>query len=227
MIQFNLLPDVKLQYLKARRMQHVVITASLVGIVVSLFVLVVLIGTVDVFQKKNMSDLKRDIASSNSQLTSTPNLTKILTVQNQLQALTALHNNKPVASRLFDFVKQVTPSSVSISQLSVDFAQHIISIAGGANSLDIVNTYADTLKFTKYTRSNGSTANAFSSVVLSQFQRNTSGASFTITTNFDPAIFDAANNVTLTVPNIISTRSAIDQPTDLFKSGAASKPGSQ
>lgn len=222
MIQFNLLPDVKLQYLKVRRTQHLVVTVSLIAIAVSVFVLVVLIGTVDGFQKKNIHDLKRDIGTTSNQLKSTPNLSKILTVQNQLQALTALHNNKPVASRLFDYIKQVTPSVANISQLSVDFSQNTINITGAASSLDIVNTYADTLKFTTYKQASGSTANAFSNVVLSQFNRDKSGATFTITASFDPVIFSSANSVNLTVPNIISTRSAVDQPTDLFQNGATS-----
>lgn len=219
MIQFNLLPDVKLQYLKARRTQHLVITASLVAIGLSLFVMIVLIGTVDVLQKKNLRDLHHDITHYSNQLKSTPNLGKILTVQNQLQALTSLHNNKPVASRLFDFLKQVTPSAASISQFSVDFTQNNISVTGNANSLDVVNTYVDTLKFTTYKNSNGANANAFSSVVLAEFSRTVSGASYTITANFDPNIFNNSDNVSLTVPNIITTRSAIDQPTDLFKAG--------
>ncbi len=218
MIQFNLLPDVKLQYLKVRRTQHLVYTIAIVAIVASLFVLVLLVGTVDVLQKKNIKDLKRDISTNSSQLKNTPNLNKILTVQNQLETLTTLHNQKPVASRLFTFVKDVTPSKASISQLSVDYAQNSITVTGNASSLDVVNTYVDTLKFTTYKKADGSKAPAFSSVVLAQFSRSNSGASFTVTTSFDPAIFNNGSNVSLTVPNIISTRSAIDQPTDLFKS---------
>jgi hypothetical protein len=228
MIQFNLLPDVKLQYLKARRTQHMVFTVAIIAIAASLFVLVVLIGTVDVFQKKNLSDLNRDITADSKQLENTPNLSKILTVQNQLQTLTSLHDQKPVTSRLFNFVKQLTPSDASISQLSVDFTQNTVSIMGDANSLDIVNTYVDTLKFTKYKTSDGTSTAAFSGVVLSAFSRTNSGASYTITANFDPTIFSNSSSISLTVPNIISTRSAIDQPTDLFKSsGSSSSTGGQ
>src|SRR5579863_9184509 len=124
MIQFNLLPDVKLQYLKVKRTQHMVITISVIAIAVSLFVLIVLIGTVDGIQKKNLNDLKSSIASDSSKLQNTPNLSKILTVQNQLEALTGLHNNKPVASRMFNYIKDLTPSAASISQLNIDFTQN-------------------------------------------------------------------------------------------------------
>jgi hypothetical protein len=148
-------------------------------------------------------------------------------VQNQLQVLTSLHNQKPAASRLFGYLKQLTPSDASISQFNIDYTQHTVSITGNAKTLDVVNAFADTLKFTTYKRPDGSSANAFSAVVLSQFSRNGSGASYTITASFDPAIFDSANNGGLTVPSIISTRSVVEQPTDLFQSGTQTNSGNQ
>jgi Tfp pilus assembly protein PilN len=220
MIQLNLLPDVKLQYLKVRRTQRLVVSVSTVLIAASLFVFVLLIGTVDVFQKKSLNDLNKDIGTYTNQLQNTPNLNKILTVQNQLQVLTSLHDQKPAASRLFGYLKQLTPSSASISQFNIDYTQNTITITGNAKSLDDVNAFIDTLKFTTYNQSSGSSTNAFTAVVLSQFSRSTSGATYTITATFDPAIFDSKNNVKLTVPNIISTRSVVEQPTDLFQNNS-------
>lgn len=218
MIQINLLPDVKMQYLKVRRTQRLVISISTLLIVASLFIFILLIGTVDVFQKKTLSDLNNNVTTYEHQLQNTPNLNRILTVQNQLQVLTDLHNNKPAASRLFGYLQQLTPSNVTISQFNIDYTQNTVSITGNADSLDTVNSFTDTLKFTTYMK-NGASTNAFNSVVLSEFSRGTSGATYTITANFDPNIFNSANNVTLTVPNIISTRSVLEQPKDLFSTG--------
>ncbi len=218
MIQINLLPDVKMQYLKVRRTQRLVISISTLLIAASLFVFILLIGTVDVFQKTTLSGLNNNITTYEHQLQNTPNLNRILTVQNQLQVLTSLHNNKPAASRLFSFLQQLTPSSVTISQFNIDYTQNTMSITGNADSLDTVNSYTDTLKFTTY-KNNGTSTDAFNSVVLSQFSRSTSGTTYTITANFDPNIFNSANNVTLTVPSIISTRSVLEQPTNLFSTG--------
>jgi len=221
MMQLNLLPDVKLEYLKVRRTQRLVITVSTILIAASLFVFVVLIGTVDIFQKKNLNDLNHDISKYTSQLQNTSNLNKILTVQNQLQVLTSLHDQKPAASRLFGYLEQLTPSTASVSQLNVDYTQNIVTITGNAKSLDDVNAFTDTLKFTTYKLSDGTSNKAFSDVVLSQFSRSSTGATYTITATFDPVIFDSKNNVTLTVPNIISTRSVVEQPTDLFQSNTS------
>lgn len=220
MIQFNLLPDVKLEYIKTERLKQLVVTVSFLASAAALALLIILVLTVDVWQKKSLSDLSNDIATSSKQLRSTPDLSKILTVQNQLGQLTTLHDQKYVDSRLFGYLSQVTPTQATISTMNTDNTQNTMSISGDAPSLDVVNTFVDGLKFTKYTVA-GSTEsqNAFSNVVLSTFGRSGEGASYTITLSFDPVIFSNANKVTLKVPDIVSTRSVIEQPSALFNEG--------
>lgn len=229
MIQLNLLPDVKIEYLRATRNKRLVIGISFIVIVASVSILLLLASIVYGFQKKNLSDLNKDIATYNKQLQDTPDLDKVLTIQNQLSALTKLHEEKTDTTRLFSYLTQLTPSAASISQLDMDVAANSITIAGNANTLDIVNTYIDTLKFTTYQTVaqdgavEGESTKAFSNVVLSQFSRTGSGAVYTINCNYDPVIFDNTTQVKLTVPKIISTRSLTEQPTDLFKQ----EPGGQ
>jgi len=218
MIQFNLLPAIKMEYIKARRQQHLVMLACVISMLAALTIFILLFVVVHVLQKKNLSDLSRDIQQSSSQLQSTPDLSKILTVQNQLNALPALHNQKPVSSRLFKYMSQLTPTAATISKLDVDFTQNTIQIDGSADTLNTVNKFTDTLKFTNYTSTGNSKAKpAFSNVVLSTFGRDSKGATYTITLKFDPVIFQNTSDVGLTVPNIISTRSEVEQPTVLFQ----------
>ncbi len=223
MVQFNLLPDVKIHYLKAKRQEHLVILISTVATIAGVAIVVLLLSTVYVVQKKNLSDLNRDIKTNSQKLQSTQSLNKILTVQNQLKSLPGLHDKKPVATRLAGFISQVTPSNSSISKLTVDYTKNNVVIAGNTDTLDTVNTFADTLKFTTYTvkTSGVSGKHAFSKVVLTNFSRDKKGATFTLTASFDPAIFSEASDVSLTVPNIISTRSAVEQPTALFQNSNA------
>jgi Tfp pilus assembly protein PilN len=202
MIQFNLLPDVKLEYVKAQRTKRLLTLVSIVVSLASLAVLLLSIITVDVVQKKSLHDLNNDVAKYSSQLKSVKDLDKILTVQNQLSTLTSLHDQKPVTSRLFTYISQITPSQASLNKLTVDFTANTLTIGGTAPSLDTVSTYTDTLKGTTYKTGDSSraAANAFSGVVLSTFGRDDSGATFTITCSFDPVIFKTDSNVTLTVP---------------------------
>lgn len=217
MVQLNLLPDIKLEYVRARRTQRLVAAISILASTVMLAIFIVLLLFVDVAQKKNLSDLDKDIKKYSTQLTSTPDLNRILTVQNQLNSLPNLDSQKPTASRLFDYLTQLTPDQASINNLQADYTQNTMTITGTADSLDIVNTYVDTLKFTKYQiKGNTDQPKAFSNVVLSSFNRDSHEATYTITLTFDPAIFSVTNEVTLTVPHIITTRSEIDKPKDLF-----------
>lgn len=219
MIQFNLLPDIKIQYLQARRQKHMVLLASFIAIAGSLVIMIILISIVFVVQRKSISDLSRDINTAAGQLQSTPDLTKMLTVQNQLKALPGLHENKAAVSRLFGYVTQSTPAAASISRLNIDFENNTLTVSGEANNLITINTFADTLKFTTYKTENAPNEEkrAFLSVVLSSFGRDSQGASYTINLNFDPVIFSETEVVTLTVPKKITTRSQTEQPSALFK----------
>jgi hypothetical protein len=267
MIQFNLLPDVKLEYIRARRLKRTVILLSITIASSALLVLILLFLAVAVFQKKHLNDLSRDINTNSQKLQSTSDLTRILTVQNQLNSLGTLYQSQPVTSRLFGFIQQVTPNAVSISELDLDYAAQTLSIKGDTNSIETINKYADTIKFTTYAdgpakgvwvanssykakdvvndggvlysaltdHTSGSDnepghgtnwkgswktlPSAFSSVVLSSFSYGDKGVGYQISMKFDPAIFNASNNISsLMVPaNFITTRSQIDKPNELFK----------
>lgn len=201
MVQFNLLPDVKLEYVKTQRTKHLLTLVSFVVSIASIALLLLSFVTVDVVQKKSLHDLNGDISKYSTQLKNIPDLDKILTVQNQLGTLTSLHDQKPVTSRLFGYISQVTPAQASLNKLTLDFTTNTLTLGGTAPALDVVSTYTDTLKATTYTTdASGAKTHAFSNVVLSSFGRDDTGATFTITANFDPAIFNTNNNVTLTVP---------------------------
>ncbi|HSW99282.1 MAG TPA: hypothetical protein VLF71_05620 [Candidatus Saccharimonadales bacterium] len=208
MIQFNLLPDIKIQYLKARRQKHLVMLGSTVVIIFSVALLTILISIVFVLQKKNISDLGRDITDKGSQLQNTPNLSRMLTVQNQLTSLPALHDGKPVVSRFYGFIQQLVPTAASVSRANIDFQKNSVALTGAADSLATINSLTDAMKLASYTTKDAPNAPrpAFSAVVLSTFSRDDKSASYTINAQFDPALFSERSDVTLTVPNV-TTRS--------------------
>jgi hypothetical protein len=229
MIQFNLLPDVKLEYIRAQRARRMVMLICLAVSAASV-VLLVLLFSVDGLQKKHLSDLNRDIANESHTLQSKQNINTILTVQNQLESLTNLHNGKPAATRLFNYLNELTPASVSINNFTIDFTQYTMTITGNADALSSVNQYVDTLKLTKYTTANNNTAAAFSNVVLSSFglnggsqlsQPSGQAATYTVTLSYDKTIFDTTQTVALSVPNV-TTRAQISNPSDLFVAPSSS-----
>ena len=92
MIQFNLLPDVKIKYIKTQRTKRMVILVSLLVSAASLALVTIMFVSVQVIQKKSLNDLSKDIVAETKQLQDVQDLDKILTIQNQLTALPALHD---------------------------------------------------------------------------------------------------------------------------------------
>ena len=218
-MQLNLLPDIKLEYVKARRTQRLVISGAILLSAISLVIFILLLLFVRVAQEKSLRDVNKDIKTSTATLKAIPDLNKILTVQNQLNSLPSINQQKPAVSRLAGDILKLTPKNAYINRLNVDYTQKIATLTGTADTIDTVNTFADTLKFTTYNSSTIKTpTKAFSNVVLSAFGRDSKQASYTITLSFDPEIFNITDNtINLTVPNQVTTRSTLEQPTDLFQ----------
>jgi Tfp pilus assembly protein PilN len=221
MIQFNLLPDVKKEYIKAKRTKHLIISISSLVSVSVLVVLFLLFSFVQFAQKKSISDLTKDIETEVATVKSVEGVDEILTIQNQLNALPALNEERPEVSRIFNHLKAVTPVGVSISSIDLDVTNSTIELVGTANTLALINTYADTLKFATYTvrdiddEENKTLIDDGSKPfdqVVTDLNRNTDRASYTITLNYDPILFDNKKIVTIIVPNTVTTRSVTSQP---------------
>lgn len=247
MIQFNLLPDVKIEYMKTRRRKRLIMFIAAIASAVTFAIFVLLFLFVRVNQAKYIRDLDKDIKSNVSKIQQTADLDKILTIQNQLNSLPALHDKKAFSSRMVDYLKQVTPSQATISDVDVDFESNTMVIKGNSDSLSTINKFADTLKFTDY-KVNGDSilggdkeGRAFSNVVLKSFDVSVNSdtkkqvIAYELSFTFQPAIFalvqddttNGGNPVELKVPQIISTRSETEKPADLFAPQPEQKPQGQ
>jgi Tfp pilus assembly protein PilN len=193
-VQFNLLPDVKLQYNRAQRLRKTVNSVAFLVSAAAFGVFLLMLLTVDVVQKKQMSDAGKELDSVSKQLNSIPELNNIVTVQSQLQALTTLHQNKHVTSRVFVYLPQLTPAGVSINKLTLNLKDQTLLIGGQADSQKTVNAFVDTLKATTFKVSDqDAAARAFPSVQESNFTINPTNVNYTINMTLDPKLF--ANNL--------------------------------
>ncbi|MEI6237558.1 MAG: hypothetical protein WCP03_03095 [Candidatus Saccharibacteria bacterium] len=219
MVQLNLLPDVKNEYIKSQRKKRLTILSAIVVSGSVLGIVLLMVSYVYIGQKLQLSSLNSNIKKNSAELQKINDLNKILTIQNQLDSLTGLHEQKPVTSRIFGYLPTVIPSDVQISSLNVNFAEESMDITGTTGSLGSVNKFVDTLKFTNLSiDQNTGEQRAFSKVVLTSFGVTNQQATFIIMLKFDPLIFSSqAKTVSLTVPKITSTRSQTEQPSPLFK----------
>ncbi len=217
MIQFNLLPDIKLEYLKAQRNQRLVIGISVLVTAASI-VLAGVLFSLTALQKHQINNLHADIQKQSADLTGQKNLNAILTVQNQIQTLNKLHQQEPAVSDLATYLNQTIPVTAGLSNLSIDFGADTITMNGNADSLGTVDQLVDSLKFATYSVSGVKGSNpAFSNVVLSSFGVSSQGTNFTITLSFDPNLFNNTENIKLSVPSKVTTRSELSQPNVLFQ----------
>lgn len=215
MIQFNLVPAVKLEYIKARRTKRLIIGASIIVGGFSILIFILLFVNVNVLQKQHMKNLTNEIKTNTKELQEKADIDKILTVQNQLNTLTSLHEKKPAASRVQEFLSQVTPQQASIADTTVNFEDQAFTINGTTDTLVNVNKFIDTLKFTKFTEADSAEQkNAFSEVVLSSFSVDKNQATYQIDFKYNPTIFDNTKKIKLVIPNITSTRSDTQKPSE-------------
>lgn len=212
MIQLNLLPDVKLQYIKTRKNKRSIIIIASFVVIVSIGVTSLLFSFVYVGQRAHMKHLDHDIDSGIGTIQNTKGINEILTIQNQLGVLNAKHSEKPAITRALPYVAQMLPSGGKLTGVNVDFLNATMSIEGSTTDINATNKLVDTLKFAEYSTQSGLKGKPFSDVVLSSFSTQTGASSYSITMKFDPVLFKNTEEVTLTVPGIISTRSSTEKP---------------
>lgn len=217
MVQLNLLPDVKLQYIKAKHTKRFVVLVSSLVIVVSLSLLIIMLGFVYGVQKKHSNDLEHDIEKGIATIKSTPEIDKILTIQNQLQVVNTKHEEKPAAIRVLPYIAQMLPAGAKLTQLSTDFTGGTMNISGTTASINDTNKLVDTLKFAEYRTKKDDpnqeqTGKAFSEVVVVSYGADKTTSTFSINMKFDPILFKNTETVELSVPSIVSTRSNTEKP---------------
>lgn len=191
-----------------------VVSGSLALVVLALAYVFVVQGAQLKIVGDNIAEHTESIKQKRGQV---DDINKVLTVQNQLVSLDTLHASKPISSRIFDYLAKMTPASVIMEKLTVSMTEgaETMTITGSTDTLETINKFTDTLKFTEFTpEGSEESQTVFTEVVLTSFSRDKVGASYTITMKFDPIIFDSENDSTkLKVPaGIITTRSEQGRP---------------
>lgn len=231
MIQLNLLPDVKKEFLKTQRLKRNIISLSLLIVIIAVGLVVLLAIYVHGFQPFARDKLQEDIDRYTSELQQKQDINKILTVQNALNVIPELHNSTYDNSHMFEYLKVIIPNGTRLSRLNIDHDTGTMTINGRSTDYKNLNIFVDTLKNAQFEYSNSSnqTQNAkpFTDVTIdsaSTARGNQSGVNFTITLDFNEEIFDTTNSgVKMTVPKITITQGFVS-PEDLFEGEANMEP---
>ena len=136
MIQINLIPDVKREYLRARVVRNTAISISIViGLVAA--GIVVLLAVVLGGQALREANIDGRIEEEHAKLADIGPLNEALTLQHQLDVVSTLNNNKTISSRMFQVLQAINPSgenSVKFTMVRVTPSNNQISLEGVAEN---------------------------------------------------------------------------------------------
>lgn len=148
MIEINLVPDVKQELIKAERVRSVVISTSILAGIIALGIVGVLAAYVFGVQSVRGAFDDDAIKKGGVQLASVEDLSKVLTIQNQLSKISELNSQKKIDSRIFEVLLAVippAPNDIQVSSLLIDAANSRISLEGQTPTYDTLEVFKKTI----------------------------------------------------------------------------------
>lgn len=243
MIEINLIPDIKQELLKARRIRTYVISiAVLVGIA---SVAVVVLLAIYLYGVQTVRGTLADgtIKDKSAELQDVEDLPKTLTIQNQLSKLSDMHATKNIDSRFFSLMAAINPEApneVTISSAVISSASKTIKLEGQAvNGFDAAEALkktilGTTLEYTNAGSNEVSVAQLTDEVVVTDMSlgEDSSGKKvlrFTFTFTYDESFFArTSENARVLPPNRANvTDSFLRLPQSLFGERASEIGGGQ
>lgn len=155
MIEINLIPDVKQEYLKAQSLRAKVTSVSILISLAALGAIAFLaayMGTQAVREAivdKSVQDEYSKLVKDN------PDLDNIVTIQNQLANISALNDNKQITSRILEVLSAINPDApndVKMTSVNLDPTKQTLSIEATAkNGFQAADIFKKTILNTNVT----------------------------------------------------------------------------
>ncbi len=239
MIELNLLPDVKREFVRAQRLRRQII-ALMIFVSLGAAAVVVLIALyVYGGQLAIGAVLDGQIKSKSEELSQVEDIDSYLTIQNQLAALSGLHDGKMVYSRLFGYLPVLNPAApnqVSISQLNIEEETNTVTIVANARDYRAVTVFENTLQnaqlqYTPFGSEEQQQEPLIQNIIIDEagLSEDASGnrvVTFRATLEMNEAAFDRNSTETrVTVPNRNTTQSAQQVPRQVFSDNVPSEGG--
>lgn len=227
MIELNLLPDVKKEFIRAQRTRNTVIAAMIMATIAAGAITFLLVSFVWVVQPVYKKHQTGEIEKNTKVLKDIKDIDKYLTVQNQLNNIQGLHDEKANYSRLFGFLQQLNPAvpnNIALSSANVIEVDKMIELEGTARNFQAVNIFQNTLENAKLSYKDGDEdrdLDLFDTVTLSQAalsdNNGTVLANFKFILTYNPEVFASEiNSPVVTVPNLITSDADRNAPKEVF-----------
>ena len=231
MIELNLLPDVKKEFIRAQRTRNTVISIAIITTIAAGVITAILATTVYIGQAVAIKVQTDDIKKKANELKSKPEIDKYLTIQNQLKNLDQLHNGKYAYSRAFNYLQKVNPAqpnNVALSKVTFTKEGNILVLEGTSRNFEALAVYKTTLenaslKYKTPGVEDETTVKLFDTVSLTEASlSNIDGkplTSFKILVTYPEVAFSySTSSVDVTVPNVVTSDGDRNTPKELFGS---------
>lgn len=211
MIEINLIPDVKQELIRARMVRSAVISGAIIATIVAGALVAVIAIYVFGVQTVRGAVADDSIKKGSAQLASVDDLSKILTIQNQLTKIDALNDAKHIDSRVFDLLQAIIPPSpndVKVSSLVIDSTAGTITFEGQTPTYPSLEAFKKTIGAAnvRYKDTDGTQVDTVLASSLSisnvSYGEDTDGAKvlrFTVSFVYAPELFSP----TTTSPTIV------------------------
>ncbi|RWZ78453.1 MAG: hypothetical protein EOT05_01690 [Candidatus Microsaccharimonas sossegonensis] len=205
MIEINLVPDIKQELIHARKVRSTVISGAIIAIIAAAGLVVVL--SIYVFGVQTVRNVVADssIKNGSDKLAQVNDLSKILTIQNQLTKMSALNDSKKVDSRVFDLLQAIippSPNTVQVSSLIIDATAGSITFEGQTPSYPSLEAFKKTIGAAnvRFKDASGKQTDVVLATNLSianvSYGQDASGAKvlrFTVSFTYAPELFSPAS----------------------------------
>ena len=231
MIELNLLPDVKKEFINAQRTRNTVISLSILvtiaaGVITLLLAISVYGGQTAIIAVQTDSIKKKE-----SELQKKPEINKYLTVQNQLKNIDSLHSSKMIYSQLFGYLQSLNPAApnnIALNSVKVSKDELSVELMGNVKDFAALTVFKTTLESASLKYSEGdsdqtTTSKLFDSVTLAEagLKNTDSGAvvNFTIRLTYPAVIFaPSTKSPQVVVPSQVTSDADRNAPKEIFGS---------
>ena len=139
MIQINLVPEVKLDLIKAQRHRRMIISGVTIAIIAAVSITALLGIYVFAIQKLQIKSGAKSITDSHRKFIEIEDINKSVTIANQIANIDKTHESKNMTSRIFDVLavasSKGTDNSVSATTIDLDTERKTITITGQTDVL--------------------------------------------------------------------------------------------
>lgn len=156
--EINLVPDIKGEMIKALKLRNLTFFICIVVAAAS-FALTAVVAAVAGGQQAIVDGKKDTITELSKKINSYDDLDNFLTIKDQLGNLSTIADNKKVLSRTFGLLTALFPSTITISELSINLSSSnpVISFDAQANAdappyidYNVLDSFKKSMKYMRY-----------------------------------------------------------------------------